>query len=226
MPCPGSPGRYSSAPPAKFLTFRSVRFFSGKNHVFFSFQRGFHSSSGVRMAITPLGGQVMGEMHVRFWISVARLLLVVVSLAGCAAGPIAPAPMGDALSLTSRESVTQITPAPRSDSVILSPGEAIWVSAALRNTTRYLCSSGRPLTCDRFNRKLFCICEGGRDRKYQDPLNGFGEPMPLRVDLTALASAIWTSPSADNGREGYSIFRPLGRYQLVRTQLLHHSRTA
>ena len=92
----------------------------------------------------------------------SQLVLVATAVA-CTAQPTVTTPASQGLGLVDQESVQQAQAViGMPNTVVLGPGESATLSASLRNTTRYVCSTGRPLICDRFNNKLFCFCEGTR----------------------------------------------------------------
>ena len=117
----------------------------------------------LKISVTLRGERVMGERHARYWAYVAASFLALVSLAGCTAEPTLPTPISEELSLTELGSVAQVpmlTPGP--ELVVLAPGESITFRTPLRNETRYLCRTGRPLQCDGLNRMRYCFCSRER----------------------------------------------------------------
>ncbi len=105
----------------------------------------------------------MGEKHLNNFVSISVSLYSMISLLGCTAEPTLSTQNTNELGLVERESVREVLVLPTSDSVLLGPGESVTIRHTRLHQPHYLCSTGRPLECQRIGLRSHCFCPGKRD---------------------------------------------------------------
>ncbi len=101
----------------------------------------------------------------RTWAAVRWCVIgvLVSAVLGCANKSTLPTPNTNELGLVARESVREVPVLPTSNSVLLGPGESVTIRHTRLHQPHYLCSTGRPLECQRIGLRSHCFCPGKRD---------------------------------------------------------------
>ena len=82
-------------------------------------------------------------------------------LVACATEPPEPVSIGNAASLTAGESIPlRPTAGAGLETVVIGPGERIRIRESQTARTRFICSTGRPMECQRIGLRSYCQCSG------------------------------------------------------------------